>query len=211
MLIRTQSTGTARKRLVDDVSEYLEAPSRYLGAPSMAYEIGDAKVLRDGSLELPAEDAGLMDMLERRGHEPERESAPEGTGLTIELPAEAVDAANMAALLAAKGTLIEHALGIESLPMVVGEETVAFPWFKSMPGAEDAAAATALIAAMARMSRQQRRVSAKPADAENEKYAFRCFLLRLGFIGDGKKAERKALLRRLSGNAAFKTEKEDRR
>lgn len=46
---------------------------------------------------------------------------------------------------------------------------------------------------------------AKPV--ENDKYAFRCFLLRLGFIGDEYKADRKLLLRNLSGSAAFKTPK----
>ena len=35
-------------------------------------------------------------------------------------------------------------------------------------------------------------------------YAFRCFLLRLGFIGDEYKAVRKILLANLSGSSAFK-------
>ncbi len=39
---------------------------------------------------------------------------------------------------------------------------------------------------------------------ENEKYAFRCFLLRLGFIGDEYKADRKILLSRLGRNSAWK-------
>lgn len=38
----------------------------------------------------------------------------------------------------------------------------------------------------------------------NEKYAFRCFLLRLGLIGDDYKAARKYLLRNLDGDSAFK-------
>ena len=38
---------------------------------------------------------------------------------------------------------------------------------------------------------------------ESEKYAFRCFLLRLGFIGNDYKPQRKILMRRLSGSAAF--------
>ena len=37
-----------------------------------------------------------------------------------------------------------------------------------------------------------------------EKYAFRCFLLRLGFIGNEYKAERKILLKNLSGNSSWK-------
>ena len=34
------------------------------------------------------------------------------------------------------------------------------------------------------MAKNQKRITAKPKQNENEKYAFRCFLLRLGFIGD---------------------------
>lgn len=37
-----------------------------------------------------------------------------------------------------------------------------------------------------------------------QKKAFRCFLLRLGFIGSEYKAERKILLRNLTGSSAFK-------
>ena len=40
--------------------------------------------------------------------------------------------------------------------------------------------------------------------SHNEKYAFRCFLLRLGFIGDKYKQTRKILLRNLAGSSAFK-------
>ena len=54
------------------------------------------------------------------------------------------------------------------------------------------------------MSKDAKRVTAKEKDVDNEKYAFRCFLLRLGFIGTEYKAERKILLRNLDGSSAFK-------
>ena len=44
----------------------------------------------------------------------------------------------------------------------------------------------------------------KEKETDNDKYAFRCFLLRLGFIGSEYKAERKILLRNLTGSSAFK-------
>ena len=59
------------------------------------------------------------------------------------------------------------------------------------------------------MSKQLKRITAKDKEVPNEKYAFRCFLLRLGFIGDEYKAARKILLRNLEGNTAFRT-KEDK-
>ena len=44
----------------------------------------------------------------------------------------------------------------------------------------------------------------KEKEIVNEKYEFRCFLLRLGMIGDEYKQVRKILLKNLSGSAAFK-------
>ena len=54
------------------------------------------------------------------------------------------------------------------------------------------------------MVKRQKRIVATENDVENENYAFRCFLLRLGFIGDEYKAARKILLRNLTGSAAWK-------
>ena len=54
------------------------------------------------------------------------------------------------------------------------------------------------------MAKNQKRITAKPKENENEKYAFRCFLLRLGFIGDEYKTDRKVLLANLDGSSAFK-------
>ena len=39
---------------------------------------------------------------------------------------------------------------------------------------------------------------------DNEKFAFRVFLIRLGFVGDDYKAARKILLKNLPGNSAFR-------
>ena len=44
-------TGAERKRLVQAISTYTQADTKYLGAPSFAYEIGDFTVTKDGTLE----------------------------------------------------------------------------------------------------------------------------------------------------------------
>lgn len=54
------------------------------------------------------------------------------------------------------------------------------------------------------MALKQKRVVAVVAETDNDKYAFRCFLLRLGFIGDKYKIARKVLLKNLTGNSAFR-------
>ena len=55
------------------------------------------------------------------------------------------------------------------------------------------------------MSRKQKRISNTEKAVENEKYAFRCLLLRLGFVGAEYKADRKILLKNLTGSSAFKS------
>ena len=63
------------------------------------------------------------------------------------------------------------------------------------------------ITALCNMAKTQTRISPKEKEAENEKYAFRCFLLRLGFIGDEYKTDRKVLLQHLEGSSAHKNAK----
>ena len=65
-----------------------------------------------------------------------------------------------------------------------------------------------LVRSLCDLARTQKRVIATEQETDNEKYAFRCFLLRLGFIGTEYKEARKILLKNLSGNAAFRTARE---
>ena len=112
-------------------------------------------------------------------------------------------------LVSSKQTLIKKALGIEELPIEVGDEKVSFPWFEIKPTDEDAVTAYShFIYALCEMAKNQKRINATGKEVENEKYAFRCFLLRLGFIGEQYKKERKILLQNLSGSAAFKNNKD---
>ena len=114
---------------------------------------------------------------------------------------------NLRKLLQAKGSLIQKALGTDRLTVETSEDRVSFPWWDRMPNPDEAQAYMAFIAALCTMAKEAKRVTAREPDAESEKYAFRCFLLRLGFIGEEYKAERKILLRNLSGSSAFRTGK----
>ena len=134
---------------------------------------------------------------------------PHGFGLTVTLPAANLPSealVNLTSLLTAKGRLIRKALGVEALPVEVSPDTVSFPWFEGRDlDADEVKTYTHLIAALCDMARNQKRITAKEKVTDNDKYAFRCFLLRLGFIGAEFKDERKILLRNLSGNSAFKS------
>ena len=71
--------------------------------------------------------------------------------------------------------------------------------------ADTVKAYTDFISALCKMSREHKRISSTEKEVPNEKYAFRCFLLRLGFIGEIYKTDRKILLKNLNGSSAFKS------
>ena len=126
--------------------------------------------------------------------------------LTIEMPrADFTDAAieNLKRLVESKETLIKKALDADSVPVIVEEEIISFPWFRGERNSDEIKAYTHFIAALCEMAKTQKRVNAREKAVENEKYAFRCFLLRLGFIGPEYKAERRILLSKLTGSAAY--------
>ena len=61
-----------------------------------------------------------------------------------------------------------------------------------------------LCLAMSQLAKDLKFASPKPQQTENEKYAFRCWMLRLGFIGEEFKTARTLLLRNVSGNGAWR-------
>ena len=212
-------TGSERKRLVQTISKSCGEDSRYLGAPSMAYEVGPFTVSRDGTLEFSDSiDSEIVEKLYddiaaagfdfERPEQPADEGEPAGFGLSVILPAESLDEdamRNLEALLTAKGSLIRKALGADELRIDRNEKMVSFPWFSErMLTTEEAQTYTHFISALCEMARNQKRITAKEKEIDNEKYTFRCFLLRLGFIGAEFKAERKILLKKLTGSSAFK-------
>ncbi|MBP5710025.1 MAG: amidoligase family protein [Bacteroidales bacterium] len=61
-----------------------------------------------------------------------------------------------------------------------------------------------LCLAMSELAKEVKYASPKPQQTENEKYAMRCWLLRMGFIGDEFKTAREIILRNIEGNAAWR-------
>ena len=116
---------------------------------------------------------------------------------------------NLEKILASKAGLIKKALDCEDPIVVLTEDRVAFPWFKRMLGSGESMAVMHFITSICRMAKNAKRITAKEKEVPNEKYAFRCFLLRLGFIGPEYKETRKRLLERLEGSSAFRTTAEE--
>lgn len=221
MVIKYNVTGAERKRLVTTLSTLTGVKAKYLGMPSMAYEVGDFTIDKNGNLELS--DKVNSEEIERvAGHlasegfiaeeeisatECRQTADSEEFGLTVSMPRSNFSEGaleNLQALVEAKGELIRHALDVEELPIEISEDEVSFPWFEELPTPEEIKAYTHFISALSEMAINQKRITVKEKEVENEKYAFRCFLLRLGFIGKDYKDERKILLRNLTGSSAFK-------
>ena len=70
-------TGKNRKALVQEIGKYLGTQGIYLGVPTYAYEIGNYKVTREGSLTGEA-DAGLLAYLNAHGFTAGQEDIAEG-------------------------------------------------------------------------------------------------------------------------------------
>ncbi|MBM7561490.1 virulence protein [Fusibacter tunisiensis] len=218
MKINYNVTGNERKKLVKLISEITEVPSKYLGVPSCAYQVGPYHIGKDGELTFDSEVdqdeiKSLMRKLLDAGFEAEvdepaqAEAETEETGLIIQIPKDSLsggDLEKLAKLLEAKGNLIKKALNVDALPIEAYEERISFPWFSKLPNPDEIKAYSQFITKLCEMAKTQKRITVKEKDVDNEKYAFRCFLLRLGFIGEEFKTHRKILLQNLSGSSAFK-------
>lgn len=224
MIINYNVSGSDRKQLVAAIAQHTGEKPKYLGAPGFAYQVGGYTISVDGkvTIEDNSTAAALIRFLREKGFQAEnpladciendaaeeQTEADEITGVCISMPRSLfTDNAleNLKALVAAKGNLIKKSLGTDGLPIEVTDTKVSFPWFVGMPTPEEMKAYDSFICKLCEMARNAKRVNAKETDTDNEKYAFRCFLLRLGFIGAEFKTERKILLRNLTGSSAFRS------
>jgi len=297
MEFKTGAKGSRRKELVNAMSEILNCPVIYDGAPSFSYTVGYFSVSREGAVTGPP-DRELLEALAEQGftgeisgaeeievpadtdipdidqHHPgqytdpdapmteamlkqaeawmkaqpdgnNREAAPEINPDADDEAAESLDAEpdtdieitdaqeivpdvadgadgklaiemslegftpvaldNLTTLIDSKAGLIKKAIGADALPVVqTADGKLRFEWFPYTEDSYEVGAYAMLIAQLCAVAKEQKRVTAKEKPVENEKFAFRVFLIRLGFIGDEYKAARKILLRNLSGNSSWK-------
>ena len=228
MRINYNVTGADRKALVRAMVELLGEPPVYQGAPSFAYAVGGYRVDKDGVVSVP-DDASpedlrkLVDALREKGFQPV-EPAEQSTAAADSNPAQADDEdlrfliikvprdgftpeteENLRRIIASKAPLLKKALETDSLEIVFTEDALCFQWFTlhGIDGESDAY--NRLVTAMCKMAKEQKRVVAKECATDNEKFAMRLFLIRLGFIGDEYKTARRILLRNLTGNSSWRS------
>ena len=235
MQIKYNISGDRRKAMVAVMRDVLQDTTRYLGAPSFAFQVGAYTVDKNGTVTCPdGTGEGQIEMLIRElahdGFAGERigeavkpaelkvveaDQMKEATPPTIDPDRLAIELLkdgmtptameNLRRLVASKETLLKKVLGTNSLPITEHSDRIEFGWFRPTDDQAKLIAYSQLTLALCELARTQKRVSATEQEVENEKYAFRCFLLRLGFIGEEFKYARKLLLENLSGNGAFRT------
>ena len=226
MNAKTNAQGKDRKNLVKAIAEITGQEAKYNGAPGFTYTIGSYTVERDGSI-TTEDEAGMKNLstvlreggfeieMPEPAEEKESEAEEEMTtdSWTLTMPREDFTEAqveNLEKIIASKAGLIKNALDCEDPIVILTEDRVVFPWFKRMLGSGESMAVMQFITALCRMAKNAKRITAKEKEVPNEKYAFRCFLLRLGFIGAEYKETRKRLLERLEGSSAFRTPEEEK-
>lgn len=202
MNIKFNIEKSQRKALAQKIGELTGSEVKYLSVPSCGYQIGAYTLDKEAVLhgdELPD---NIRSELQKAGYTAEDEPV----ALTISMPRDFFTEQsmnNLLQLIANKETLLKHAFETESLAINECEETIEFPWF-TLKQDGDADAYAKFITMLCEFAKNLQRVVNKPDTSDNEKYAFRCFLLRLGMIGEEYKPVRRVLLRRLTGSSAFR-------
>jgi hypothetical protein len=112
---------------------------------------------------------------------------------------------NLRKMIDGKASLIKKAIGADDLTVVVIGGALHFNWFNPDSTDAELEAYKQFVSALCVIAKNQKRVTMKESAVDSEKFAFRCFLLKLGFIGGEYAAARKILLEKLSGNSSFKS------
>ena len=225
MIANYNKTGAERKELVNAIAEISGQAPKYMRMPTCAYEIGDITVDKDGSVTCEDEEKlkKVMEALNEKGftaegeqedgkaEQPEQVETTEkenATGqepaLTISLPLASANIDTLKNLISAKESLIKKALGITDTQINITDEKIEFPWFDRELTPEETNSYLLFLTQLCKLSKELKHASSKPVETDNEKYSFRTWLLRMGFIGPDFKAARKILLKNLSGSSAFR-------
>ena len=212
--------GKKRKELALTIATWLGCEVSYKGAPTFAYEVDYFTIDRDGNLSF--DDRADSEVIERlfehlydegfdfESAEPSEEESESGVeGVAIQLPMEDITPTaldNLFKLIDSKAELIKKAVGCDSVNINLTEDgRLEFPWFARESTPEEVQTYMLFVTRLVETAKAQKRVTAKQKEVENEKFAFRCFLLKLGFIGDEYKIARKILLKNFEGSSAFKS------
>ena len=204
MEIKFNIEKSQRKDLAQKIAEISGNMLQYLGAPTFSYQIGNFMLNKDSVLTAEAVDEKILAELADAGFFYEISTILDR--LTVQMPLDSLSESTLnrvRRIIENKGELFKSAFKTDSLEFQVTEKTVDFPWF-TVEQDGDADTYCTFISMLCEFAKNRNRINNKPDTSDNEKYAFRCFLLRIGMIGTDFKVARKVLLRNLTGSSAFR-------
>ena len=202
-----------RPKLADEIAASLHTLPCYQKVPSLSYKIGDCTLERDGTLRIPdtvdSETVDrLLNHLQEKGFTGEIEQTEDILIITVPKNTFTEQAlTNLQKMVDNKEALFSKAFVKENLTLNIDDDNVSFDWFQFTANPDEVSAYTEFVSRLCDLARKVKRVIPTATENDNDKYAFRCFLLRLGFIGDEYKKARKVLLKNLTGNSAFRHDK----
>ena len=228
MTIHFEGASDKRKELVQALADATGIKAEYLGAPAFDYRVGDYIVHRDGSVEaddlMDSKEIGItLQALRGRGfiplenewNQPEEAPTEQETqaclttpcedGIALSFPKDGLSTENIEnvrKLIAAKAPLIKLALELDELPIEEEKDKITFTWLPVTAPSEMVDATARLLAAIIKLAKRLHRVTVTERATDNPRYTFRCFLLRLGFIGEDYKKVRKYLMKGIPGNGS---------
>ena len=126
---------------------------------------------------------------------------------TISVPFDSADTLleyRITKLINAKSKLFKKAFNTDKLDFEIKDDTITFKWLSGDATPEMIQASMKFFSLLVKLVKEGNSVKCKEREIHSEKYAMRCFLVRLGFIGDEFKKDRKLLMQNLSGSSAFR-------
>ena len=168
---------------------------------------------RDGTLRIPdtvdSETVDrLLNHLQEKGFTGEIEQTEDILIITVPKNTFTEQAlTNLQKMVDNKEALFSKAFVKENLTLNIDDDNVSFDWFQFTANPDEVSAYTEFVSRLCDLARKVKRVVPTATENDNDKYAFRCFLLRLGFIGEKYKKARKVLLKNLTGNSSFRHDK----
>ena len=133
----------------------------------------------------------------------------DGYSITVPMPSkelisETLFEARLTKLLNAKAKLLKKAFNTDTVGFVIKDGDITFNWLKGDVDPLMIQATMKFVVALVKLISEGQSVKCRERELHSEKYAMRCFLVRLGFIGDEYKQDRKLLVQNLSGSSSFR-------
>ena len=175
--------------------------------PDAAKEAEVAPAATGETADTPAESAETADPSDDAMKEGAAADQGDATKFAVSIPRKALtdDALERLKLIVSnKEVLFKRAVIADALPIEVTEEEITFPWF-TLTGVDGEAAAYAqFITALCQMASEQTRILDKPYDGDNDRFAMRIFMVRLGMKGAAFALARKLMMKHLTGNSGWR-------